>query len=397
MRRAAFSLLAAVLLSAGPALAEAAAPVPCGGPLPAFLKAFEARAVAQGHDAAAVRAFFRGARIDPKVLAADGAQGVFRKTFLQFSSALISRSRVVGGERNARRYAAIFARAKRDYGVPKGILLAFWAFETDFGAVQGNFNTRDALLTLAHDCRRPQVFQPQLMAAITLYEKGEFNPQTTTGAWAGEIGQVQMLPRDILERGVDGDGDGKVTLKTSVPDALLSAAHTLQMLGWRANQPWMVEVRVPKDLDWARTGLNTRLPARQWAAMGVRARQGQLPGGDLPASILLPQGRKGPAFMVFPNFDVLFHWNKSFVYVTTVAYFADLMEGAPRLDPGHPDPQLDLAQMKALQRKLQARGYDVGKVDGILGRKTRTAVQKEQKRLNLPADAWPTLGLLKRL
>ena len=396
MRRAAL-VLAASLCLAGLTAAPVQALVPCGGALPSFLKAFEAQAVAEGHSPASVRAFFRGARIDPKVLAADNAQGVFRKTFPEFSRSLISRSRLINGRRNARKYAAIFARAKREYGVPKGILLAFWAFETDYGAVQGSFNTRDALLTLAHDCRRPDVFQPQLMAAISLYEKGEFDPARTTGAWAGEIGMVQMLPKDILERGVDGDGDGKVTLKTSVPDALLSAAHTLQMLGWQANQPWMVEVRVPANLDWAKTGLNTKLPTRQWDAMGVRARQGRLPGGNLPASILLPQGRKGPAFMVFPNYEVLFHWNKSFVYVTTVAYFADLMEGAPAYDPGHPDPQLSLAQMKDLQRKLQARGYDVGKVDGILGRKTRQAVQAEQERLHLPADAWPTLTLLRRL
>lgn len=395
MPRAAPAILAAALLLI--ASAPARALVPCGGPLPAFLKAFEAQAVAQGHSTSAVRGFFEGARIDPKVLAADRAQGVFRKTFSEFSHALISRSRIANGKRNAQKYSAVFARAQRDYGVPKGILLAFWAFETDYGAVQGSFNTRDALLTLAQDCRRPQVFQPQLMAAITLYEKGEFAPKSTTGAWAGEIGMVQMLPKDILERGVDGDGDGKVTLKTSAPDALLSAAHTLQMLGWQPNQPWMTEVRVPGTLDWSKTGLNTKLPVSRWAAMGVKARGGRLPAGDLPASILLPEGRKGPAFMVFPNYEVLFHWNKSFVYVTTIAYFADLMEGAPTYDPGHPDPQLSLAEMKALQRKLKARGYDVGEVDGILGRQTRTAVQAEQERLHLPADAWPTMALLDRL
>lgn len=384
--------LLAALLIAGPVAAA-----PCGGPFPGFVKQFEAEAVAAGHSRTKVEAFFRGAKIDQKVLAADRAQGVFRKTFIEFSRALISQNRMVNGERNAKKYARVFARAQRDYGVPRGILLAFWAFETDYGAVQGSFNTRDALVTLAHDCRRPDVFQPQLMAAITLYEKGEFDPARTTGAWAGEIGMVQMLPKDILERGVDGDGDGRVTLKTSAPDAILSAAHTLSMLGWRPNEPWLVEVRVPDSLDWSKTGLNTKLPASQWAAMGVRARSGKLPGANLPASILLPQGRKGPAFMVFPNYEALFHWNKSFVYVTTAAYFATRLMGAPPYDAGHPDPQLSLTQMKALQKKLAAKGYDVGKIDGILGRQTRAAVQAEQVRLGLPADAWPTVTLLDRL
>ncbi len=394
MLRLAFVLSAGLLagLLAGPA----GALIPCGGDFSGFIRQMKAEALAEGQPKAAVDAFFAGAAEDPAVLRADRSQGFFRKSFLEFSKALISRQRVETGRLYAKRYAAVFARAGRDYGVPPGILLAFWAFETDFGAVQGNFDTRNALVTLAHDCRRPQVFQPQVLAALTLFERGEF-PLDTTGAWAGEIGQVQMLPKDILEQGVDGDGDGKVRLKTSAPDALLSAAHMLQGFGWQANQPWMVEIRLPERFDWGQTGLATTLPVAQWAAMGVRARQGALPAGGLAASVLLPQGRKGPAFLVFDNYRVLFHWNKSFVYVTTVAYFATLMAGAPPYDAGNPDPALSAEAMMALQRKLEARGYDVGKVDGILGSATREAVRKEQARLGLPADGWPTEALLNRL
>jgi lytic murein transglycosylase len=393
MRLPVFAVLAVVSALAAPA-ADA---VPCGGSFSSFLAAMKAEAVATGHPRSAVERFFAGARQDAKVLRRDRAQGFFQKGFVEFSHALISRSRLVKGRELARKYAAVFRRAEARYGVPKGILLAFWAFETDYGAVQGDFNTRDALLTLAHDCRRPQIFQPQVLAALTLYEKGEFNPATTTGAWAGEIGQVQMLPKDILERGVDGDGDGKVRLKTSAPDALMSAAHMLQMFGWKAHQPWMVEVRVPSRLDWAKSGLDTQMPVLRWAAMGVRARAGGLLTGGLQASLLLPQGRKGPAFLVFDNYRVLFQWNKSFVYVTTAAYFATRMQGAPAYDVGHPDPPLSGAEMTALQRKLVGRGYDVGAIDGILGAATRGAVQKLQERLGLPADGWPTRALLDRM
>lgn len=391
MRPSALALLAGLAL-AGPA----AALVPCGGSFPAFLAAMKSEALAEGHSQAAVDAFFAGAAEDQGVLKADRGQGFFRKSFLEFSKALISRSRIERGRANAKTYAAVFSRAEKAYGVPPGILLAFWAFETDFGAVQGTFNTRNALVTLAHDCRRPDVFQPQVMAALTLYERGEF-ALDTTGAWAGEIGQVQMLPKDILERGVDGDGDGRVTLKTSAPDAIMSAAHMLSMFGWQPGQPWMVEVRMPESFDWAKTGLDTSLPVSQWAAMGVRARAGALPAGGLAASVLLPQGRKGPAFLVFDNYRVLFQWNKSFIYVTTAAYFATLMQGAPPYDEGHPDPALPADAMMALQRKLAARGYQVGAIDGILGAATRVAVQKEQERLGLPADGWPTQELIGRL
>ena len=291
----------------------------------------------------------------------------------------------------------MFDRAATDYGVPRGILLAFWAFETDFGAVQGDFNTRNALVTLAQDCRRPELFQPQVFAAISLTGMGLFDPARSTGAWAGEIGMVQMLPKDILEQGVDGDGDGVISLKTSAPDALLSAARKLQALGWQSGQPWLQEIVVPDGLDWAKTGLETQLPVADWATLGVTGRSMDLPDGALMASVLLPQGRKGPAFLAYPNFRVLFEWNKSFVYVTTAAYFATRLEGAQVYDAGVPDAGLSFEQMKALQEKLAALGYDVGKIDGILGAATRRAVQMEQARLGLAADAWPTIALLDQL
>jgi lytic murein transglycosylase len=375
--------------------ATSATAAPCGGDFAAFVRAMKQEAVSQGQQQPVVDAFFKGVQQDSRVLKADRSQGVFRKSFLEFSQSLISKNRVVNGAANAKAYDVVFDRAESDYGVSRGILLAFWAFETDFGKVQGDFNTRNALVTLAHDCRRPELFQPQVLAAIEMFRRGEFD-LGTTGAWAGEIGMVQMLPADILERGVDGDGDGKVTLKTSAPDAILSGARMLQHHGWRPGEPWMQEVSLPDTFDWSLTGLETELPADQWAAMGVQLKQGVLPQG-LRASVLLPQGRKGPAFLVYPNFRVLFEWNKSFVYVSTAAYFATRLMGADPYSAGNPDPALSGDQMKALQKRLVALGYDVGKIDGILGAATRVAVKKEQERLGMPADAWPTVELLNRL
>ena len=170
----------------------------------------------------------------------------------------------------------------------------------------------------------------------------------------------------------------------------------LRHLGWRAGEPWLQEVTVPSDLDWSKTGLTTELPVATWAKMGVRPTSGELAQG-LKASVLLPQGRKGPAFLAYPNYRVYFEWNKSFIYVTTAAYFATRLLGAPVYTAGNPDPGLSDGQMKSLQKKLAKRGHDVGKIDGILGAKTRGAVQKEQMRLGLPADAWPTAELLSKL
>ena len=380
-------IFAVTLCLATPTLAA-----PCGGDFNAFVAAISAEAKAAGASQAAINAFFSGAGVDKSVLQHDRGQAFFRKSFLEFSQSLISKNRIQNAAVYSKKYNTAFTRAEQDYGVSRGIILSFWAFETDFGQVQGDFNTRNALLTLAHDCRRPEIFQPQVIAAIRLTQSGSFNPATTTGAWAGEIGQVQMLPRDIYERGVDGDGDGKVTLKTSAPDAILSAARLLQYHGWAPGQPWLQEVVVPARMDWSQSSLDKTLPASQWAAMGVTAREGKL--ANLPASLLLPQGRKGPAFLAYPNYKVLFEWNKSFVYVTTAAYFATRIQGAAPYDAGRPDPALSADAMAALQKKLAAQGYAVGKIDGILGAATRAAVQKEQARLGLPADGWPTATLL---
>ncbi|WP_281857679.1 lytic murein transglycosylase [Litoreibacter halocynthiae] len=376
-------------------LITSAAFASCGGSWASFVGDMKAEAISKGHSQSDVDRFFSSARQDPKVLKADRSQGVFKRDFIDFSRRVISQSRINKGRSNAKKYASVFQRAERDYGVPAGVLLAFWALETDYGAVQGDFNTFNALMTLSHDCRRPELFRPQIFAALELFERGNFDPKTTKGAWAGEIGMVQMLPEDIIENGVDGDGDGKVSLKTSAPDALLSGAKMLRSLGWTPGQAWLQEVQVPSQMDWSKTGLDSTLGVNEWAAMGVKPRSGSFQENS--GSILLPMGRKGPAFIAYPNFRVYFEWNQSFVYVTTAAYFATRLSGAPVYNAGNPDPGLSDANMKALQKKLAAREHDVGKIDGILGSGTRGAVQAEQMRLGLPADAWPTVELLKKL
>jgi len=392
MRFSVFPIVTALCLSFTPLQAE----TPCGGEFGRFVATMQKEAIAAGHSAAKTQQFFNSVRQDPKTLKADRSQGVFQKSFIDFSRALISKGRINKGRANAGKYDRVFDRIQQQYGINRGVLLAFWAFETDYGSFQGNFNTLNSLVTLAHDCRRPHLFRPQVFAALTLFERGEFSPTKTTGAWAGEIGMVQMLPADILENGVDGDGDGKVRLKTSPADALMSGAKMLSNLGWKSNQPWLQEIIVPSSLDWSKTGLTTQLPVSNWAKLGVKARSGALTKG-LSASVILPMGRKGPAFLAYPNFRVYFEWNQSFTYVATAAYFATRLEGAPAYNAGNPDTGLSGKQMRALQKKLAVRGHDVGKIDGILGAKTRIAIQREQMRLGLPADAWPTLAFLKKL
>ncbi len=369
----------------------------CGGTFGAFVDGLRSEAVQRGFDRGTVDQFFRGVQFNQAVINADRRQGIFQRPFLDFSRALISQGRMNAGRANYDRHRAVFDRAQSQFGVPPGILLAFWAFETDFGSNQGDFNTVDALVTLAHDCRRPELFRPQVFAALEMYRRGDLDPRSQRGAWAGEIGMVQKLPSDIINYAVDGDGDGRIDLQRSVPDSIMSAASMLRAKGWRSGEPWMHEVAIPQGFDLRQSGLRTQRPVSQWAQMGVRPTHGTLPSGNLQASIILPQGHRGPAFMVFHNYRVLFEWNQSFIYVTTAAYFATRLQGAPVYQAGNPETGLNQDQMRALQQRLSQRGFNVGAVDGILGANTRAAVQDVQGQLGLPADGWPTPQLLRML
>ncbi|MBR0555065.1 lytic murein transglycosylase [Ciceribacter sp. L1K23] len=387
----------ALALSLSTMVATPLAAQQCGGDLGAFLEGVKQEAIANGASPEAAEKALRGAQIDQKVLSRDRAQGVFKQTFLEFSQRTVSQARLDIGRQKMKQYADVFARAENEYSVAPGVITAFWAMETDFGAVQGDFNTRNALVTLAHDCRRPELFRPQLLALVMMVQHGDLDPSSNTGAWAGEIGQVQMLPKDIIEFGVDGDGDGHVNVKQSSPDAILTAAKFIQHLGYTKGEPWIQEVTVPDNLPWEKTGFDAGMKAGDWFALGVTPRDGNTAFSHLEGEILLPQGRKGPAFLAYPNFNIYLEWNQSFIYTTSAAYFATRLSGAEPYRKGNPEQGLDDGQMKALQTKLQAMGHDVGKIDGILGGGTRVAVQKEQQRLGMPADGWPTPALLNAL
>lgn len=370
---------------------------PCGGSFSNFVATVKQEARAMGYSKAVTDGFFQNVQQSQRVLKSDRSQAVLHRPFIDFSGRLISDNRMQRAKGYYNSLDQLFDQIEATYGVPRALLLAFWAFETDFGGYQGDHNTRDALTTLAHDCRRPELFGPQLFAAIELYDRGDFDPLTTQGAWAGEIGMVQMLPRDIIENAIDGDGDGHIKLQTSRADALWSAAKMLRHEGWRPNEPWLQEVIVPDAMDWGKTGLYTKLPVSEWAKMGVRPRSGQFDMRQADASILLPHGRKGPAFIAYPNFDVFFEWNQSFNYVLTAAYFSTRINGAPAMDTGNPSPALDKPEVKKIQQYLENRGFDVGGVDGVIGKNTREAIRQIQQSVGLPADGWPDAALMRKL
>jgi lytic murein transglycosylase len=336
---------------------------------------------------------------DQSIVNKDRGQGVFAQSFLQFSDRMAAAYRIQKGNALIKQHAATFARVEQQYGVAPAVIVAFWGLETDFGANLGDLPTIRSLVSLAYDCRRADLFREQLIAALRIVERGDLRPDEMVGPWAGELGQMQFLPSHYFDYAVDFDGDGRRNLLRSAPDAIGSAGNFLAQLGWRRGEPWLDEVRVPDNLPWQEADLSIQHPRAQWAKWGVTSVSGRpLPADTMPASLLLPMGRFGPAFLAYNNFQVFLKWNQSLVYSTTAAYLGNRILGAPPVQRGRAEvATLNAQQVAELQRLLSARGYELGNIDGKLGLGTRAAVKQAQLRLGMPADSYPTVELIERL
>ncbi len=369
------------------------------GNFQSWLSDVKRQAGAQGISRRAINSALKDVRYDPDVVRRDNAQGVFSQTFLQFAGRMVSAYRLRKGKQLIKKYRRTFAQIKRRYGVPAPVLTAFWGLETDFGAFLGKSSTIRSLTTLAYDCRRSELFHKELFSALKIIDRGDLTAREMHGPWAGELGQLQFLPSHYLNYGVDMDRDGHVNLLKSSPDALASAANYIQSLGWRRGEPWLQEVYVPRSLDWEQAKVDTRHSRAQWSRWGLRLANGRpLKADGLKAALILPMGKDGPAFLAFHNFTkVYLHWNHSLTYGLTAGYFATRLAGAGKIHRGRGARGLKYAQIKQLQRLLQRRGFDVGKIDGILGSKSRIAIRKMQKKYGLAVDAYPTPQLLARM
>jgi len=233
---------------------------------------------------------------------------------------------------------------------------------------------------------------------LRMIERGDLRPEEMVGSWAGELGQTQMMPSEYYRDAVDYDGDGRRNLIRSVPDVIGSTGKYLQYLGWKRGEPWLQEVHAPANTPWEQADLSIQQPRAQWAAWGVTYADGRpLPADKLPASLVLPMGRFGPAFLAYDNFQVYLKWNQSLMYALTAAYLATRLDGAPVMHKGGDIPKLSFDETRELQLILEKRGYDIGRADGLLGLKSRSAVREMQVKFGLPADSWPTAELLNRL
>jgi lytic murein transglycosylase len=337
---------------------------------------------------------------DQSIVNRDRGQRVFGQVFTEFARNRASDGAARNAQARIKMHAAAFARAEKEYGVPPAVIAAFWGLESSFGAELGKLHTLPSLVSLAYDCRRSEMFQKETIAALRIVDRGDLSAAEMIGSWAGELGQTQFLPTHYFNYAVDYDGDGHRDMLRSVPDVIGSTANYIANgLKWRRGEPWLQEVRAPANFPWEQADLTTKLPRAKFAQLGVTYPDGRpLPNDDMPASLLLPMGRSGPAFLAYANFAAYTEWNNSLIYSTTAGYLASRIAGAPPMrQPSAPVAQLPLNELKELQQLLVRAGFNVGKVDGVMGQLSRTAVKAMQVKYGLAADSWPTAELLARM
>src|SRR5499427_5665616 len=360
MRRFGLALVA-VLLASAPALAQPNCQNT--GNFERWLADFKREALAQGISQSALAAASPYLVLDQRIINIDRGQRFFAQTFLEMSDKMLAGGRLNGGIAKIKQHRALFDREEKEFGVPAPVITAFWGLESDFGAAQGKDHSIRSITTLAYDCRRSDMFKAHLFDALRIVERGDLRPEEMIGSWAGELGQTQFMPSEYMAHAVDYDGDGRRNLIKSVPDVIGSTGKYLVHLGWRRGEPWLQEVRVPANLKWQEADLTIKHPRSQWASWGVTRPGGPLQSDSLPASLVLPMGRFGPAFLAYANFDAYLKWNQSLMYSLTASYYATRLDGAPVMSPGSGTiPKLTIDENRELQQILEKRGYDVGRV-----------------------------------
>ena len=335
-----------------------------------------------------------------RVVELDRSQPEFVQTFSGYMQNRMSQARIERGQRLLKEHADLFARLHREYGVQGHYLVSFWALESNFGDFTGGFSVINALATLAYDPRRSGMFRNELLTALQIIEAGHIEAGRMTGSWAGAMGQCQFMPSTFMAYAKDGDGDGKIDIWGSIPDVMTSAANFLSRSGWKGDERWGREVLLPANFDFALADTSVRKTVSEWNRLGVRRADGSALGNaDMQASLVVPAGAQGPAFLTYNNFRTTMVWNRSTFYAISVGHLADRFSGGPALQhmPKDEEPALARSDVLELQELLNELGHAVGTPDGVIGSMTRAGVRQFQLANSLTADGHPSHALLQTL
>ena len=364
------------------------------------LQNIRADAVRQGVPAQVIDRAFLNLTPDAKVIDLDSRQPEFTLTYGKYVGASVTPDRIAKGQQKLVQYRSLLGAIEGEYGVPAAYLVSFWGMETNYGTFMGDFQALRSVATLACMTKRTAFFANETISALKILASNGMTAQQMKGSWAGAMGNMQFMPSTFVKYAVDRDGNGRVDLWSSIPDSFASAANFLRGIGFRPGLPAAEEVVLPQNFALEQADSTVEKPVRAWAAMGVkRAGGGPPPAADDPASIVLPAGWRGPAFILYPNFKAVMNWNRSTLYALAVAILAQQIAGGPPVMQAPPDDDQPLprATVIDMQTRLARLGFYTDEADGLVGPKTRSAVRLFQKQIGLPADGHPTGDMVARL
>ena len=385
-------LIAATTAITGPAFAQSE--------FQDCLRNIRADAVRQGVPDSVIDSAFRGLTPDSKVIELDSRQPEFSLTYGKYIANAITPDRISKGQQKLQQYRGLLTDLEREYGVAPQYIVAFWGVETNYGSFMGDFSALRSVATLACMTKRAAFFANETIQALRILADNHMTTQQMKGSWAGAMGNMQFMPSTFTKWAVDRDGNGRIDIWSSMPDAFASAANFLRGIGFKPGLPAADEVTLPQNFPLEQADSTVDKPVRAWAAMGVkRAGGAALPASDEPASIILPAGWRGPAFILYPNFKAVMNWNRSTLYALSVTILAQQIAGGPTVmqPPPADDEPLSRDTVIDLQTRLARLGFYTDETDGLLGPKTRSAVRLFQKQAGLPADGHPTPELVARL
>ena len=398
------ALLAGLLLPLGACAQSESAPASVaqntGGDFDSWLAGLKQEAIGRGIRPQTVETALAGLQPLPEVIQRDRSQREFTLTFTRYMRGAVTEGRVEKARRLLEEHRPLLEKVAAQYGVQPRFLVSFWGLESNFGEHTGGYSVVAALATLAHEGRRHDFFRAQLLDALQILDEGHISVQEMTGSWAGAMGQLQFIPSTFVNFAVDYDGDGHRDIWHSLPDIFASAANYLSQEGWRGDRTWGREVQLPPGFDFGLASLGEKKPLAEWASVhGLRSADGSpLPQVDgIEASLVLPSGHRGPAFLVYENFRTILIWNRSILYALSVGHLADRIDGAPALGALPEEDPVSLKAIEEMQAKLNALGYDAGIPDGLVGPQTREAVRAYQAAEGMPADGYPTVELIERI
>jgi len=374
--------------------------VPTQEGLRAWTAEFRPRALAQGISAQTFDTAMRAAVYDAKVIKRDRNQSEFTKTIWDYLDTAVSDLRISNGQAALRKWRKTLDAIEARHGVEKEIVAAIWGLESAYGTFRGGDSVIASLATLAYDARRAAFFEGELVEALRILQDGDTTPADLKGSWAGAMGHTQFMPSSFQKLAVDFTGDGRRDIWGDDPsDALASTAAYLKHYGWIKGQPWGVEVRLPEGFDYMTARRDLRRLPSEWAALGVLDVAGHAVMDHGPASVLLPGGAGGVAFLVFDNFEVLEKYNTADAYVIAAGHLAARIGGAADFEASWPRELrvLSYDERIELQKRLTAAGFDTVKIDAKMGPLTIGAIRRFQQAQGVLPDGYPSVSVLERL